>query len=99
MKHILLFALIACLFASCAATKRDCRGVKHYRQSGGFYLFVKPVTICPDCGESDCILHEIDELSGDKTDSSFENAIQLVCTRRGITDPKTIDLLRANYYL
>jgi len=36
---ILVTGIIAMsLLSSCTATKRDCRGVKHYRQSGGFYM-------------------------------------------------------------
>ena len=42
MKKLLLsLALIATIlfvFSSCAATKRDCNGVKHTKQKGGFYL-------------------------------------------------------------
>lgn len=42
MKKLLLsFALVATVmfvFSSCAATKRDCQGNKHYKQKGGFYL-------------------------------------------------------------
>jgi len=39
----LLFILIAgsvmaMTMTSCAATKRDCQGVKHYKQKGGFYM-------------------------------------------------------------
>jgi hypothetical protein len=33
---ILIISLFAVL-SSCAV-KKDCRGVKHYKQSGGFYL-------------------------------------------------------------
>lgn len=33
-----IVAVIAAAFSSCAATKRDCRGVKHTKQPGGFYL-------------------------------------------------------------
>ncbi|HWC53074.1 MAG TPA: hypothetical protein VG676_05785 [Chitinophagaceae bacterium] len=37
---VLFFAavIVAFLFSSCSATKRDCRGVKHYRLSNGIYL-------------------------------------------------------------
>lgn len=42
MKKVIIFlvtGIIAMsLLSSCAATKRDCRGVKHYKQSGGFYM-------------------------------------------------------------
>jgi hypothetical protein len=31
-------ALVTCMMSSCAATKRDCQGVKHYKQKGGFYM-------------------------------------------------------------
>jgi hypothetical protein len=33
-----LAATVMFIFSSCAATKRDCQGVKHYKQKGGFYL-------------------------------------------------------------
>jgi hypothetical protein len=35
---ITALALTALLLSSCAATKRDCRGKKHYRLSNGIYL-------------------------------------------------------------
>ncbi|MCX6317172.1 MAG: hypothetical protein NTW29_07765 [Bacteroidetes bacterium] len=42
MKKLLLslalMATVVVLFSSCAATKRDCQGNKHYKQKGGFYL-------------------------------------------------------------
>ncbi len=42
MKKLLLslalVAMVMVIFSSCAATKRDCQGVKHYKQKGGFYL-------------------------------------------------------------
>jgi hypothetical protein len=42
MKKLLLClalgAFVAFAFSSCAATKRDCQGNKHYKQKGGFYL-------------------------------------------------------------
>lgn len=42
MKRLLLcLAIIATMlfvFSSCAATKRDCQGTKHYKQKGGFYM-------------------------------------------------------------
>jgi predicted small secreted protein len=42
MKKFLLYfsvlAVVVMLLASCAATKRDCQGVKHYKQKGGFYM-------------------------------------------------------------
>ncbi len=28
----------AILFSSCAAGKKDCQGVRHYKQKGGFYM-------------------------------------------------------------
>jgi hypothetical protein len=42
MKKFFLFlsaaAVVVMLLASCAATKRDCQGVKHHKQKGGFYM-------------------------------------------------------------
>lgn len=42
MKKFLLclsiLAVVAFAFSSCAATKKDCKGVKHYKQPGGFYM-------------------------------------------------------------
>jgi hypothetical protein len=42
MKRTILyfFAAVLTLFmlASCAATKRDCNGVKHYKHKNGFYI-------------------------------------------------------------
>jgi hypothetical protein len=42
MKKLLLclagIAFIALTLTSCAASKRDCQGTKHYKQKGGFYL-------------------------------------------------------------
>jgi len=42
MKKFLLciatFAVFAFVFSSCAATKRDCQGVKHYRLKNGIYI-------------------------------------------------------------
>jgi hypothetical protein len=35
---LLAGAVMTCLLSSCAATKRDCNGVKHVKQKGGFYL-------------------------------------------------------------
>lgn len=61
--------------------------------------FIKTKYVCPDCGEWGCIYEDIGELSGEGSDSEIEAAIQSVCRDRGITDEKTIDLLRANYYL
>ena len=55
--------------------------------------------VCPDCGEWGCIYEDIDTQSGDGTDSEILRAIEIVCKDRGITDPKIIDLLKANYYL
>lgn len=54
---------------------------------------------CPDCGEVNCIYQQINDRVKEGTDQDIENAIQSVCKERKITDPKTIDLLRANYYL
>lgn len=31
-------AVVAFVFSSCAATKRDCQGNKHYRLKNGIYL-------------------------------------------------------------
>jgi hypothetical protein len=31
-------AVIAVSFSSCASMRKDCRGVKHTKQPGGFYL-------------------------------------------------------------
>jgi hypothetical protein len=33
-----LAALVTSMFTSCAASKRDCQGTRHYKQKGGFYL-------------------------------------------------------------
>ena len=45
MKRIIIIAcILSLLFASCSVTKRDCRGVKHYKQSGGFYLLLTLLT-------------------------------------------------------
>ncbi len=43
MKKYVLILLISVFTASiilpsCASTKRDCQGVKHIKQKGGFYL-------------------------------------------------------------
>lgn len=42
MKKIFFIIVItittAALVSSCAATKRDCQGNKHYKQKGGFYM-------------------------------------------------------------
>ncbi|MEQ1676975.1 MAG: hypothetical protein ABL876_09755 [Chitinophagaceae bacterium] len=35
---IAMAATITVIFSSCAATKRDCQGNKHYKQKGGFYM-------------------------------------------------------------
>lgn len=35
---LLAAAVLLFSFSSCAATKRDCNGVKHVKQKGGFYL-------------------------------------------------------------
>jgi len=31
-------AILVSMFSSCASTKRDCQGVKHTKQKGGFYM-------------------------------------------------------------
>ena len=36
--YVLTVALAAFLFSSCAATKRDCQGNKHYKLKNGIYL-------------------------------------------------------------
>ena len=99
MKRIIIIAgILSLIFASCSVTKRDCQGRKHTKQPGGFYLFVKPV--CPDCGETECIYEHINNhVEGEGTDIEIMDAINEVCKERGITDPKVIDLLKANYYL
>jgi hypothetical protein len=33
-----IIAFLATTFTSCAASKRDCQGRKHYKQKGGFYM-------------------------------------------------------------
>lgn len=33
-----IFLLLALMAASCATTKKDCRGVKHYKLKNGIYL-------------------------------------------------------------
>jgi len=42
MKKVMLCfftaALLAFMFSSCAATKRDCQGVKHTKLKNGIYL-------------------------------------------------------------
>jgi hypothetical protein len=42
MKKLLLclatVAVVTFVFSSCAATKRDCQGVKHYRLKNGIYI-------------------------------------------------------------
>ena len=35
---VLLIALVLFVLSSCAAAKRDCHGVKHYKHKGGFYI-------------------------------------------------------------
>jgi len=67
---------------------------------GGLIANKPPVNKCPDCGETNCIYQDINNhVKGDGTDEQIETAIYEVCKERNITDPKTIDLLRANYYL
>ena len=31
-------AVVIFMLSSCSATKKDCMGVKHYKQKGGFYM-------------------------------------------------------------
>jgi hypothetical protein len=42
MKKMIFFLVtgivMLSMLSSCAATKRDCQGVKHYKQKGGFYM-------------------------------------------------------------
>lgn len=67
---------------------------------GGLIANVPPASKCPDCGETNCIYQQINNsVKGEGTDQEIDQAIQSVCKERGIIDPKTIDLLRANYYL
>ncbi len=35
---IVAIALLSLIVSSCASTKRDCQGVKHYKQKNGIYL-------------------------------------------------------------
>jgi hypothetical protein len=35
---IALGAFVVITHSSCAASKRDCQGVRHYKQKGGFYM-------------------------------------------------------------
>jgi hypothetical protein len=35
----LVGAVVMFMLSSCAASKRDCQGNKHYKQKGGFYLW------------------------------------------------------------
>lgn len=55
--------------------------------------------ICPDCGETGCIYKEINGRAGEGSDSDYLKAIYEVCKERNITDPKIIDIIKANYYL
>jgi hypothetical protein len=76
---------------------------------GGFVANKKPVNridgliktqyVCPDCGEWGCIYEDIDTRYDQGTDIEIETAIYEVCKERNITDQKTIDLIKANYYL
>jgi hypothetical protein len=70
-----------------------------YKRQFNLPRHIESPVVCPDCGETNCIYEDIDTISGEGTDSEIEAAIQAVCKERGITDPKIIDLLRANYYL
>jgi hypothetical protein len=42
MKKLMLCLLAGTVavfvLSSCASVKRDCQGVKHYKQKGGFYM-------------------------------------------------------------
>jgi len=38
MKKVIIFILAIVLLTSCSTTRRDCQGVKHTKQKGGFYL-------------------------------------------------------------
>ena len=42
MKKIFLcfiaISVVVSTLSSCAATKKDCHGVKHYKHKGGFYI-------------------------------------------------------------
>ena len=31
-------AVVMAMLSSCAASKKDCQGVRHYKQKGGFYM-------------------------------------------------------------
>ena len=63
-------------------------------------LFASCSSVCADCGERNCIYEQINNaVKGEGTDQEIETAIYEVCKERGITDPATIDLLKANYYL
>lgn len=75
--------------------KSDISSIDTSRVSG----LIKTKYVCPDCGEWGCIYEDIDSRYDQGTDIDIEQAIQSVCKERGIIDPKTIDLLRANYYL
>ena len=33
-----LVATVLFVLSSCASSKRDCNGVRHYKQKGGFYM-------------------------------------------------------------
>lgn len=35
---LIIGTLLFTILSSCSTTKRDCRGVKHTKQKGGFYL-------------------------------------------------------------
>lgn len=64
------------------------------------FVVIPSPSKCPDCGETNCIYEQINgSVKGEGTDQEIESAIYEVCKERKITDPKTIDLLRANYYL
>ena len=63
-------------------------------------LFASCSVSCADCGERNCIYEQINNaVKGEGTDQEIETAIYEVCKERNITDPKTIDLIKANYYL
>jgi len=63
------------------------------------HSLIKTDYVCPDCGEWGCIYEDIDTRYDEGTDIEIETAIYEVCKERGIKDAKTIDLIKANYYL
>lgn len=66
----------------------------------GLFISCATVQLCEDCGETNCIYQEINNnVQGEGSDQDIMNAIYKVCKQRGISDEKTIDLIKANYYL